>query len=291
MISEVYIFLTSGIPIFHSNLNQEHKSVNPVLFGGLSSAMNMLVKEVANAELQSINVEDGTLHYSARDDLIFVIHSKGLKSRRLAGFLIKQVMKSFTEDFEIILKEPKKMINNTIFQMFEPKMLEIHDSFMKLYESQPNLFKYIPDDIPLDIIQDLLKEGENLVEGFPNDTIRLVRRLDDKYDAQINRKVLFSLGIYFGIELSKIYFSDTVTISQNEVLKLLNEISVAKFDKKTRTYILSICPICRGKSSKDPMCNFFAGFIEGCFDNPNFKIQEVTCKAKGDNNCSFSVIS
>ncbi|MHA2075500.1 MAG: hypothetical protein ACW97X_12845 [Candidatus Hodarchaeales archaeon] len=288
MISGVYIFRTSGLPIFYSSLDQEHKSMNQVLFGGISSAINMLIKEIARSELQSINVEDGTLHYSVKNDLIFVIHSKGPKIRELAKFLIKQVMAAFIEDFGImILDSAHSIVDNSLFQPFERKALEIYKTFMKLYESQPNLFEFIPNDIPLALIQDLLKEGENLVEGFPDDTIRLVRRLDDKYEARVNREVLFSLGVFFGIELSKKYFPDTVNINQGEVLKLLNEISIAKFNKKTRAYVLSICPVCRGKTSSDAMCNFFTGFIEGCFDNPNLFVQEATCKAKGDKNCSF----
>ncbi len=289
MISGVYIFLTSGLPVFHSNLNQEHESMNQILFGGVSSAINMLIKEIAHSELQSINVEDGTLNYRVKNDLIFVIHSKGSKSRELAAFLVHQVMAAFIADYGIIIHgNSQNIIDISLFQPFEPKVIEIHETLMKLYESQPNLFKFIPNDIPLALIQDLLTEGENLVEGFPNDTIRLVRRLDDKYEAQINRKVLFSLGVFFGIEISRKKFPDTVNISQDEVLKLLNEISVAKFDKKARTYVLSICPICRGKSSNEPMCNFFTGFIEGCFDNPNLIVQEVTCKASGEKNCSYS---
>lgn len=289
MISGVYIFLTSGLPVFHTNLNQEQESMNQILFGGISSAINMLIKEIAHSELQSINIEDGTLNYSVKNDLIFVIHSRGKKSRDLAGFLVKQIMTAFIEDYGIlILNNTQNIIDSSLFLPFETKVKEIHDTFMKLYENQPNLFKFIPKDIPLSLIQDLLKEGEDLVEGFPDDTIRLVRRLDDKYDAQINRKVLFSLGVFFGIELSRKYFPHTVNINQDEVLKLLNEISVAKFDKKTRAYVLSICPICRGKTSNEPMCNFFTGFIEGCFDNPNLVVQEVTCKASGDKNCSYS---
>jgi len=291
VISGIYIFLTSGLPIFHTNLQPTEESMNQILFGGISSAISMLVKELAHSDLQSIEVEGGTLKYSIFKELIFVVHSRGKTGEDIVDFLLNQIKNEFIKGYEKILNTMElNVIDSSIFESFEDKVKETYRSILKLYESHENIFNFIPSDTPLSMIQDLLIKGDNLIEGFPDDTIRLVRILDDKYDVNTKKRILFSLGVYFGIEITKMKFPTKVSFGQDVVMKLLNEISVAKFDKKKRVFTLMICPICRGKKSNKPMCDFFAGFIEGCFDNPNLRVKEVTCKASGDKNCSYKLM-
>ncbi|MFX0085218.1 MAG: V4R domain-containing protein [Candidatus Hodarchaeota archaeon] len=292
MISGVYIFFVSGLPIFHMNLGlNERESMNQILFGGISSAINMLIKELAHSDLQSINVEDGKLKYSISNELIFVLHSKGQKGDEISGFLLKQIQNEFLEDYEVIIKNSdRNVIDSSLFQPFKTKVREMYRSVLELSETHENLFNFIPDDIPLSLVNELLKEGDNLIEGFPRDTIRLVRRLDEKFDRDIKKRIIFSLGIYFGIEISKREFPTRVSLNQDEILKLLNEISVAKYNKSERLFTFAICPICRGRVSTEPICDFFSGFIEGCFDNPNLQVKEITCKASGDKSCTYSLI-
>lgn len=251
----------------------------------------MLVKEIARSDLQSIEIEDGTLKYNIFNELIFVVHNRGKTGDKIASFLLNQIKNEFIKDYEQILTTMElNVIDSSIFESFEDKVIETHQTILKLYENHENLFNFIPSEIPLSMIQDLLSKGDNLIEGFPDDTIRLVRILDDKYNVNTKERILFSLGFYFGIEIAKKKFPTKVSFGQDVVMKLLNEISVAKFDKKKRVFTLMICPICRSKKSDKPMCGFFAGFIEGCFDNPNLRVKEVTCKASGDKNCSYKLI-
>jgi predicted hydrocarbon binding protein len=267
------------------------ETMNQILFGGISSAINMLIKELAHSDLQSINVEDGKLKYSIYDELIFVLHSKGQKGEEISGFLLKQIQNEFLEDYEVIINNSDlNVIDSNLFIPFKGKIRKMYRIILELSETHEDLFNFIPDDIPLSLVNELLKEGANLIEGFPKDTIRLVRRLDEKFETDIKKKIMFSLGVYFGIEISKIEYPTRVSLNQDEILKLLNEISVAKFDKSERVFTLAICPICRGRESKEPICDFFTGFIEGCFDNPNLQVKEIACKATGDNSCTYSLI-
>jgi predicted hydrocarbon binding protein len=292
VINGVYIFWTSGLPIFHTTLDSGKAEINQILFAGISSAINMFIKELAHSDLESINIEDGTLKYSVHKELIFVIHCTGKKGSHLGGFLLWQIRTEFLKQYaQVIENSPDSFVDSSLFHPFDSTVNKIHNDMLLLFDKHENLFNYIPPKIPLSLIQELLKEGDNLIEGFPNDTIRLIRRLDTKYEEEVKEPIMFSLGVYFGIEISKKIFPNRVGINQTEVLKLLNEISVAKLDKKSHLFTLTICPICRGKSSTDPMCHFFAGFIEGGFDNPKLHIIEETCKAKGDQYCTFKISS
>jgi len=292
VINGVYIFWTSGLPIFHTTLDSGKAEINQILFAGISSAINIFVKELAQSDLESINIEDGTLKYSIHKELIFVIHCTGKKGSLLGGFLLWQIRTEFLQQYaQIIENSSDSFIDSSLFYPFNTTVNGIHNDLILLYDRHESLFNYISEEIPLSLIQELLKEGDNLIEGFPNDTIRLIRRLDTKYEEEVKEKIMFSLGVYFGIEISKKKFPNRVGLNQTEILNLLNEISVAKLDKKSHLYTLSICPICRGKTSTDPMCHFFAGFIEGGFDNPKLHIIEETCKAKGDQYCTFKISS
>ena len=78
IIKTVYILHLDGTPVLRVDMdNEEDENLDGFLglFGGFSSAINTLVKELGHKEIKSINVSDGALVYSSRDPLLFVVHT------------------------------------------------------------------------------------------------------------------------------------------------------------------------------------------------------------------------
>ena len=76
---------------------------------------------------------------------------------------------------------------------------------------------------------------------------------------------------------------------EKNVLELLNEISVAKFDSASASFDITICPVCRGVTADEPVCDFLSGFIEGVLSNLSIRVDETKCKARGDKSCVFTL--
>ena len=267
------------------------EKMNQILFAGVSSAINMFIKEVTQADLESINVENGRVQFSIYKDLIFAVHTSSARGNQLGEYLLEYIKQAFLASYSpLIDANPHSLVETGLFSAFESVVDDIFQNLISLFNSHKNIFNYLPRDISLEIIEDLVNEGDTLISGFPNDTIGMIRKLDDKYAVENRNQIMFALGIYLGNEISNLKYKQRVGLSQKEVLKLLNEISVTKYDHSNQIYSFMICPICRGKNSANPMCHFFAGFIEGCFDNPRLSIAEETCKASGDEVCTFKII-
>ncbi|MFW9994417.1 MAG: V4R domain-containing protein [Candidatus Odinarchaeota archaeon] len=290
MIREVNIFHSNGISIIHLNLGVTDREVDKNLFAGVSSAVSTFLKELGHGVLHSINVEDGIIVYSSSHGLFFAVHASGPEGEVIGPFFVKQIEFEFIKTFkDIIDRLTWDVIETSIFQEFKATIQRINENLLKLYESNRNLFNFFPTNVPMAQFYELLEEGTDLIDGFPEDTIRLVRQLDKKYDGTTRQEVFHSLGQYFGHDVSKKKLKNKIGVSPSDVLKLLNEISVAKFDARKEQFILSICPVCRGKRDCEPVCDFFTGFIQGCFDNPKLQVSETACKAKGDKNCTFQI--
>ena len=98
-----------------------------------------------------------------------------------------------------------------------------------------------------------------------------------------------TLGRYSGHMIARDRYQGELVIDHDKVLKMLNEISIVKFDPSKECFDFQLCPICRDKKSEKPICEFFSGFIEGALDNPSIEVEEITCKAKGDKFCRFKI--
>ncbi|MHA1167840.1 MAG: V4R domain-containing protein [Candidatus Hodarchaeales archaeon] len=295
MIREVFIFHKSGISVFHKILEEDKtkltQEIDNVIFASVSSAISNLMKELGHDNLQVIEVGSGKLFYSSSNDLFFVVHATTDGGEIIGPYLLKQLEAEFTETFhDLIKKKDWKIVETATFRKFNKNVDRINDDLKKLYEKNPKLFRFFSAEVPLSRIKELHMTSASLIKGFPMNTIRLVRRIDKIYGDEIKQDAYYSLGRYFGHEISKREFKNKIGINPSDVLKLLREISVAKYDSTNERFTLLICPICRGKTSEKTSCHFFAGFIQGCFDNPKIVCTEVQCKAKGDKNCIFQII-
>ncbi len=293
IIKTVYILHLDGTPVLRVDMdNEDAENLDGFLglFGGFSSAINTLVKELGHKEIKSINVSDGALVYSSRDPLLFVVHTLSPKHEQISKLLVKQIEHEFLASYGDILDDDNAFVLYDVFKPFKSCIVEIHDNLMKLYSKHPELLDYLPAFIPLSQLYEVLNLGLDLINGYPSDTIRLIRQLGKyiKKDEHL-KDVALTLGRYSGRMIAKDRYQGELVIDHDKVLKLLNEISIVKFNPSKECFDFQLCPICRDRKSEKPICEFFSGFIEGALDNPSIEVEEITCKAKGDKSCSFKI--
>ena len=295
MIKTIYILHLDGIALLsvtpEKTTSKEQGSFMD-LFGGFSSAINTLLVELGHKELKSITVEDGVLVYSSQDPVLFVVHATDQKYEQFAKLLVKQVEHEFQKFYTDKLENEEFFVNCDNFTPFEPKIRELYDSLSKLQKDFPEILEFLPSFIPLSRLYEVLNLGLDIIDGYPDDTIKLVRQLNKYFDDDtgIEEVVAQTLGRYSGYRIAKSRFKNKFVLDSEKVLELLNEISVAKLDTKHEFFDVLLCPICRGKTSEKPMCQFFSGFIEGAFDNPSISVEETSCRALGDKICRFKLM-
>ena len=295
MIKTIYILHLDGIALLSvtpEKTTSEEQGSFMDLFGGFSSAINTLLVELGHKELKSITVEDGVLVYSSQDPVLFVVHATDQKYEQFAKLLVKQVEHEFQKFYTDKLENEEFFVNCDNFTPFEPKIRELYDSLSKLQKDFPEILEFLPSFIPLSRLYEVLNLGLDIIDGYPDDTIKLVRQLNKYFDDDtgIEEVVAQTLGRYSGYRIAKSRFKNKFVLDSEKVLELLNEISVAKLDTKHEFFDVLLCPICRGKTSEKPMCQFFSGFIEGAFDNPSISVEETSCRALGDKICRFKLM-
>ena len=248
------------------------------------------MKELGHKEIKSISVGDGVLVYSSRDPLLFVVHAIDPKNEQFAKLLVKQIEHEFVTTYEDLLHDDNAFVINDIFKPFKANVLAIHENLMRLHVEYPEILDFLPVFIPLTQLYDVLHLGLDLINGYPTDTIRLIRQLGKhiKNDEHL-KDIALTLGRYSGHMIAKQRYMGELVIDHEKVLNLLNEISVVKFDHSKEQFDFQLCPICRERKSEKPICEFFSGFIEGSLDNPSITVEEITCKARGDKSCSFKI--
>ena len=290
MIKGIYVFHSNGLPLFNVNIDDEEQILDEIVFAGVSSAIDVFLKELGHQNLYSITTTEGTLIYTSAQDLIFVVHALTVEEEQFGKFLIKQIELEFFKAFnEILLSSDKSYVDRKLYEPFKEKAMEIYNRLFSLYNTNPIFFEYFPNSIQLGTLLELLEQEKDLLEGFPDDTIKLIRTLYENYDDSMREPVLLSVGKYFGYELTRRRTKHKIASNVSDVMKLINELSVAKYDSEKEQIILKLCPVCRGKRSTKPICYFFSGFIQGCFDNPKLTVNEINCQAKGDKNCVFQI--
>ncbi|UJG43309.1 MAG: hypothetical protein K9W46_13165 [Candidatus Heimdallarchaeum endolithica] len=290
MIKAIYIFHLTGLPVFKFSIDKK-QDIDEILFAGVSSAIDLFLKELGHSNLYAIQTEDGTLIYSSKHGLIFVVHAFEKDDVKLGQFLVKQIEIEFLKDFSYFFQtQDITYIEKSIFETFELKAQKLYDQLYHLYQTNPEFFNIFDPNLPLSILLESVKLEKGLLDGYPERTAKLARELYSKYDEKIKKNVLESIGKYFGYKLAKKRYSKKLVISPKEIYNLLSEISVVDFDEQNNQFIMKLCPICRGYTSEEPMCNFFTGFIEGALNNPKINVKETECRAKGDINCKFTLV-
>ncbi len=293
MIKTVYVLHQDGLALLSMNPEKSVAETESFmdLFGGFSSAINTLLLELGHKEIKSITVGDGMLVYSSHKPVLFVVYTASEKYEQFAEIFVKQVEHEFLKFYKDKLGDENFFIESGNFTPFESKIDVVYENLYKLNSEFPELLEILPSFIPLHRLYAVLNLGLDIIEGYPNDTIKLVRQLNLYFgeDRNLEELVAETLGKYTGHMIAKIRSGDNFVTGPDKILELLNEISVTKFDRKNEYYDIVLCPVCRGKASEKPMCQFFSGFIEGAFDNPNITVKEIACRGRGEKSCRFKL--
>ena len=294
MIKTVYVLHMNGTPVVSTDLeDMDEESIGSFtdLFGGFSSAINALLQELGHKEIKSITVGDGILVYSSREPLLFVVHSASTKYEQVARLMVKQIEHEFFALYEDDIQDEKSFIFGDKFSPFESRISEIYDNIVNIQEPFPELLEFLPGFMPLKRLHEVLNLGLDIIDGYPDDTIKLIRQLNKYFsdDLEIEELIARTLGRYTGHMIAQNRFPNEPVIDHEKVLKLLNEISVAKLDSKNDVFDVLLCPICRGKTAEKPICDYFSGFIEGALNNTIISVEDIACHAKGEKTCRFKL--
>ncbi|TXT56526.1 MAG: hypothetical protein BAJATHORv1_20115 [Candidatus Thorarchaeota archaeon] len=295
MIKTIFVVHRDGIPLLRVSLvekkNDELEEFLE-LFGGVSSAINTLIMELGHKELRSVSVDEGALVYSSKGPMLFIIHTTEDADEPFAKLLIKQIEYDFIESYNHLFNDDEFFVHRDRFAPFESRIREIFTKLNTINQEYPELLEFLPTFVQLSQLYEILNIGLDLIKGYPEDTIKLARKIKDYFKEDDNQQKVIAktLGKYSGHIIAKQTFKGEFVIDQQDVRELLREISVVKFDKKEEVFDITLCPICRNRTSETPMCHFFSGFIEGALDNPSITVQEISCRATGDKSCRFRLI-
>ncbi len=292
MIQGLYIFNKNGVPVFSFQFkeNTTQEDIEKGVFTGLSSTLNFQLKELENEDIRSVLTPVGMLIYTVTDGIVYVIQLTEREDEFFGGFLLKQIELEFKETFRERIIDNKEILNVTHSKQIEKQIMDIYQRIMDLYEANPIFFKFFPSNVPLTFLLDILGDSKDLINGFPNQVITIIRQIEEKYtEPYIRDQVMYFLGKYIGYQIGQVKTIKTVTTNMKDVLRLLNEIAIATYQPEKEKITLELCPICRGKKADRMICDFYSGFIEGIFDNPKISVTEVSCRAIGDKKCEFNI--
>ncbi|MBD3405980.1 MAG: hypothetical protein GF411_07640 [Candidatus Lokiarchaeota archaeon] len=295
MIKTIFVVHRDGVPLLRVSIDAKREDELEEfleLFGGVSSAINTLIKELGHKELRAVSVEEGSLVYSSNGPILFIIHTTKDDDETFAKLLIKQIEHEFIESYEQFFSEEEFFVHRDRFVPFEKNIRDIYTQLNTLNKQYPELLEFIPSFVHLSQLYEILNLGLDLIKGYPDETIKLVRQIDKHFKENDNQQIAIikTLGRYSGHIIAKQTFKGEIVIDQRDVYDLLSEISIVKYDKKEEVFDVTLCPICRNRSAENPMCHFFSGFIEGALDNPSISVKEISCRATGDKSCKFKLI-
>ncbi|MFW9920743.1 MAG: V4R domain-containing protein [Candidatus Thorarchaeota archaeon] len=291
----VYLFHRDGNPLLQVPLDEADK-IKPQsikgLFERLFSAIDEIFTELGHPEIRSVAVNEGLLVYKVQDPFLFAVYTNKPKSEEFAKQLVEQIEYEFERVYNDLPRIGDSSVYEGHFNPFESKIREIYETLVNLRKEYPKLLAYLPSFVPLFRLNEVLNLGLDIIAGYPHDTIKLVRQLNLFFsdDQGLEDVIARTIGRYSGHQIAKNHFEPSMVINQENVLDLLNEISVTKLDETNEVFDVVLCPVCREKTSEKPMCHFFSGFIEGALDNPSISVEEISCKATGERSCKFRLL-
>lgn len=286
MIDEFFILRRDGLSIFHIRLDEDSFAIElpTELFAGFSSAIVAFTAELGAGHLSKIEIEDQKFVYEVNEDLITCAKISENDDESMAKHVVAILYREFMNQFGDEIKDYNGTVRRDIFFPFADTVKEITTKCEKIASKNPHLLENIPPSINIDAILELSDFSEELIDNFPEATIRLTRAFQEKLPDGMRSYTMFKLGLEVGKEIMNKKFR---RITERNINKLLNEISVCTRDDDIIT--LRICPFCRGRETEEFDCDFVAGFIEGAYDNKKISVREISCHAVGDKYCRFRV--
>ncbi len=294
VVKSVYLFHRDGTPLLQVPLDETDKQKPESikgLFERLFNAIDDVFTELGHSEIRSVTVNGGMFVYKVQDPFLFAVYTKRAKSEEFARLLVEQVEYEFERVYIDLPRIGDSSVYEGHFNPYESKIREIYMTLLNLQTEYPKLLAFLPSFVPLFRLNEVLNLGLDIISGYPHDTIKLVRQLNLLFsdDQGLEDVIARTLGRYAGNQIAKNHFEPSMVINQENILELLNEISVTKLDESNEIFDVVLCPVCRERISDKPMCHFFSGFIEGALDNPSISVEEISCKATGEKSCKFKL--
>lgn len=289
MIDEFFVLKSDGICLFHLPLSD--KPMMPFssdLFAGFTSAIISFASQLGRSTLTKIELKDKIFVFEKTGDLISVARISSQEDFAIAKHVVSLLHREFIDDYGKHPNLSQGIVKQDLYKGFEEKVTRITQKCEQIAQNTPELLEDMPVNIRLDNLEELSNFSEQLVDQFPEATIRLVRAFQPKLPQEIMHVAMKKLGGIVGKKLARSRYKSSV-IDEKEVMKLLKEISICSLEDNVRI-TLKICPFCRGREAEEPYCDFVSGFIEGALGNPSITVKEVACHAMGDKYCQFDII-
>ncbi|MDJ0843274.1 V4R domain-containing protein [Crocosphaera sp.] len=199
---------------------------------------------------------------------------------------IQTILQNSDASFIELIDNPKP-IKNTFY--LEDKSREeweaITETNYSLSEQQKN------DNFD----KELLNMAQNLIDCYP-DFVAEVREIDT--NPNIDDQQMLKLGNYVGKGLLK--QGKIKSVSVKNLVAAINKLIVPSLsyfmiaEGQDNELQVHANPFCLYKTSDVPSCYFLRGMIEGLLASvnnlPEFTVEEITCKATGDESCRFKMI-
>ena len=286
MIDEFFILRRDGLSLFHIRLDEDSFAIElpTELFAGFCSAIVAFTTELGAGHLSKIEIEDQIFVYGVTKDLITCTKISEDDDEDMAQHVVSILYQKFIRTYEEELRNYDGTVRRDIFFPFADKVREIINKCEKIAKTNPHLLANIPASIDIDLIEQLSDVSDEMVNNFPEATIKSIRRFQKEIPKDLMNYTMYRLGKEVGRDVAVKKFKKH---NEKVVLKLLEEISICSLKNEVMT--LQICPICRGIESEEFYCDFISGFIEGAYNNPKISVREISCHAVGDKNCRFQI--
>jgi predicted hydrocarbon binding protein len=249
----------SGVE-FLSKQFYEEKSTNevvidPTLISGFLNAIFSFSREARIGRLSEVQAEDLTFVYRVDQDgqVLIVALVDSETDKNLLEDILQSIASHFREKYPSVGEQ--WAYDQAFFEGFEEVLDQI---FHK-------------------------EVTEFLLEDYPEKIVARVLKLYPLYSLQ----TIEELGVYAGKSIRETYSE----VKPDKLQKELSKFSVSELSKEKDKVDLLMCPFCRGKKSKKPICNFVTGFIQGFLNLPDGTVTETHCFACGDGICSFKIES
>lgn len=292
---EFWVINSSRVPIFIFKLGKH--DVDEHLVGSFLSVFSTFAKEIEEGSLRMLVFDKVTYYFKEYHggDLLFVLRSPILHES--LEHMLNILMELFLLHFppELMARARTGIINipleleDTLQDSLGNVMLLMLE---KIHGSWLDQVRNIPMSVICCRMDALTTITRAMIEGYPDETIYHYKILlkDPMLQGPL---VLRTVGMVMGNELSKLLFPREITLTPREILRLLDPLTVCKYDSTNKEFKIEICPFCRGLSpSQDGRgrCQIVEGIIQGALASPHVKVKEVSCIANKDRTCTFRVI-
>lgn len=236
---------------FYEEKTGNESVIDPTLIAGFLNAIFSFSREARIGRLSEVQAEDLTFVYRVDQDGQVLI----------VALVDSETDKNLLED-----------ILSSISTHFREKYPTVGEQWA--YDS------VFFEDFEVVLDQIFYKEvTEFLLEDYPDKLVARVLKLYPLYSL----KTIEQLGVNTGASIRE-------KAGKIDLNKELSQFSVSEISKEKDKVDLIMCPFCRGKKRRKPMCNFVTGFIQGFLDLSENAVKETQCFACGDNVCSFKII-